>query len=144
MLDRDRLANHLQAFPRTTIPQRALRPAAVLIPLYHRDGQDFLLFTERTAHLDHHAGEISFPGGGRDADDSSLKTTALRETEEELGIPRTQVSVLGRLDVRWHEAVRNRNAKGPGIRWLDRCFWTPVHGVSGRHDHVLGKQGISR
>ena len=67
MLDRFRLASLLQAFPRQTIPPGALRAAAVLVPLFHRDDRDFLLFTKRTAHLEHHAGEISFPGGGFDA-----------------------------------------------------------------------------
>jgi len=98
MLDRNRLASHLQAFPRQTIPLGSLRPAAVLLPLYQRGGSDFLLFTERTAHLEHHAGEISFPGGGRDAEDADLAATALRETEEEIGIAQAQIDVLGRLD----------------------------------------------
>lgn len=98
MLDRNRLAGHLQAFPKQTIPLAKLRPAAVLVPLYQRCGRDYLLFTERTAHLVHHAGEISFPGGGHDAGDHDLCITALRETEEELGIPRAQIEILGRLD----------------------------------------------
>jgi len=98
MLDRKRLASHFQAFPRQTIPVGSLRPAAVLVPLFNRNGDDHLLFTERAAHLEHHAGEISFPGGGHDAKDQSLTVTALRETEEELGILRSQVDVLGRLD----------------------------------------------
>ena len=98
MLDRNRLSSHLQIFPRQTIPLGTLRPAAVLVPLFHRNGDDYLLFIERTAHLEHHAGEISFPGGGHDAKDDDLTVTALRETEEELGIPMSQVDVLGRLD----------------------------------------------
>ncbi len=98
MLDRCRLARHLQAFPKQTIPVDSLRPAAVLVPLYQRDGRDYLLFTERTAHLEHHAGEISFPGGGYDSDDKDLHVTALRETEEELGIQRAHIEIIGRLD----------------------------------------------
>ncbi len=98
ILDRRRLANHLQAFPKQTLPLASLRPAAVLIPLYQRNGRDYLLFTERTTHLEHHAGEISFPGGGYDHADTDLTATALRETEEELGIVRSQVQILGRLD----------------------------------------------
>jgi len=98
MLDRDRLTSHLQIFPRRTIPLDSLRPAAVLLPLYQRDTRDYLLFTERTAHLEHHAGEISFPGGGQDVGDANLSATALRETEEELGITRAHIKVLGRLD----------------------------------------------
>ena len=98
MLDRNRLVRQLQVFPRQTIPLGSLRPAAVLVPLFQRNGNDHLLFTERTAHLEHHAGEISFPGGGHDAGDNDLTVTALRETEEELGIPMSQVDLLGRLD----------------------------------------------
>ena len=98
MLDRKRLSSHLKTFPKQTIPLGSLRPAAVLLPLYQRGGRDYLLFTERTAHLEHHAGEISFPGGGQDAGDTDLSCTALRETEEELGIPATEVGILGRLD----------------------------------------------
>ena len=98
MIDRHRLARHLEDFPRHTIPVGTLRPAAVLVPLFERQGQDYLLFTERTAHLAHHAGEISFPGGGQDPGDADLTATALRETEEELGIPCHAVTLLGRLD----------------------------------------------
>ena len=98
MIDRTWLSGQLRHFPQQTIPTTDLRPAAVLVPLFARDGQDRLLFTERTDHLHHHGGEISFPGGGQDAGDADLLTTALRETEEELGIPMQQVEVLGRLD----------------------------------------------
>lgn len=98
MLDRSRLASHLQAFPRKTIAVGDLRPAAVLLPLFQRNNEDHLLFTERTAHLEHHAGEISFPGGRYDDRDNDLVETALRESEEELGIVRSDVEVLGRLD----------------------------------------------
>jgi 8-oxo-dGTP pyrophosphatase MutT (NUDIX family) len=98
MLDRFRLASLLQAFPRQTIPPGELRAAAVLVPLFERGDRDFLLFTERTAHLEHHAGEIAFPGGGFDDGDVDLSATALRETEEELGITRSRIELLGRLD----------------------------------------------
>ena len=57
-----------------------------------------LLLTKRTAHLRHHPGQISLPGGSYDEADITLATTALRETEEELGIDRSQVRMLGELD----------------------------------------------
>jgi 8-oxo-dGTP pyrophosphatase MutT (NUDIX family) len=98
MLDRNRVASVLKVFPRHTIPTGSLRPAAVLIPLFQHGNCDYLLFTERTAHLEHHAGEISFPGGGQEPGDADLGVTALRETEEELGIARTKIEMLGRLD----------------------------------------------
>jgi 8-oxo-dGTP pyrophosphatase MutT (NUDIX family) len=71
--------------------------AAVLVPLIDRSGQVQVLFTQRTAHLDDHAGQISFPGGRVEAGDASREQTALRETEEEIGLASGLVAVLGRL-----------------------------------------------
>lgn len=90
----DRLARHRPAH----IPQQGLRPAAVLLPLYLRDGEETIFFTRRTDHLEHHSGEISFPGGAWQEDDGDLRITALRETEEEMGIAPADVTLLGRLD----------------------------------------------
>lgn len=71
--------------------------AAVLVPLVmHPDGPTLLL-TQRTAHLTQHAGQISFPGGRVEQDDVSLQATALRETQEEIGVPASAVEVLGTL-----------------------------------------------
>ncbi len=71
--------------------------AAVLVPIVNRAGRAHLLLTQRTAHLDDHAGQISFPGGRVEAGDASREETALRETEEEIGLPRGAVALLGRL-----------------------------------------------
>lgn len=79
-------------------PMRPLKPAAVLVPLVDRADGFTVLFTRRTAHLAHHAGQISFPGGHIEADDGSAETTALRETEEEVGLHRSSVAVIGHLD----------------------------------------------
>jgi 8-oxo-dGTP pyrophosphatase MutT (NUDIX family) len=73
--------------------------AAVLVPLVNRPGRVHLLLTQRTPHLDDHAGQISFPGGRVEADDASREETALRETEEEIGLERGTVALLGRLPV---------------------------------------------
>ena len=85
-----------------TPPSAALRPAAVLVPLIdHPPGTDGMtvLLTQRTAHLTAHAGQISFPGGRIEEDDPDRgSSAALRETEEEVGLPRDRVSVIGRLD----------------------------------------------
>lgn len=84
--------------PGTTAPSAALRPAAVLVPLVdHAHGMAVLL-TQRTAHLSAHAGQISFPGGRIEKDDPDAVAAALRETEEEVGLARDRVSVIGRLD----------------------------------------------
>ncbi len=75
----------------------ALRPAGVLIPLYVRERALWTLFTKRTDLVEHHKGQISFPGGGKDASDATLWDTALRETEEEIAVPRGSVRLLGAL-----------------------------------------------
>ena len=71
--------------------------AAVLVPLVDRGGAIKVLFTQRTAHLSDHAGQISFPGGRVEAADASREETALRETEEEIGLPRARIALIGRL-----------------------------------------------
>lgn len=74
------------------------RPAAVLIPLYVADGAWHVLYTQRTDHLPSHKGQVAFPGGRVDATDHDRVDTALREAEEELGLRREHVRVLGQLD----------------------------------------------
>ena len=71
--------------------------AAVLVPLYVRDGELHAVFTKRREDLRRHAGEISFPGGRRDHPDEQLATTALREAEEEIGLAPETVDLLGTL-----------------------------------------------
>lgn len=84
--------------PGMTPPSTALRPAAVLVPLIdHADGMSVLL-TQRTPHLSAHAGQISFPGGRIEESDADAIEAALRETEEEVGLTRDHVRVIGRLD----------------------------------------------
>ena len=78
--------------------RRPLTPAAVLVPVIDRGPAMTVLFTRRTDHLPDHAGQISFPGGRIEADDASAEAAALRETEEEIGLDRRHVDVLGRLD----------------------------------------------
>jgi 8-oxo-dGTP pyrophosphatase MutT (NUDIX family) len=84
--------------PAVTPPNTALRPAAVLVPLIDHAGGMSVLLTQRTAHLSAHAGQISFPGGRIEEADADAVAAALRETEEEIGLPRDRVSVIGRLD----------------------------------------------
>jgi 8-oxo-dGTP pyrophosphatase MutT (NUDIX family) len=71
--------------------------AAVLVPLFVRDGALHAVLTRRRDDLRRHAGEISFPGGRQDEDDSDLRLTALREAEEEIGLPPEAVEVVGGL-----------------------------------------------
>ena len=74
-----------------------LRPAAVLVPVISRGGDLSVLFTRRTDHLYDHAGQISFPGGRAEPHEASPAQTALRETEEEIGLVADRVEVLGSL-----------------------------------------------
>jgi 8-oxo-dGTP pyrophosphatase MutT (NUDIX family) len=76
---------------------REIRPAAVLVPVVSRAGELTVLFTKRTAHLQDHAGQISFPGGRAEPGDTSPGDTALRETSEEIGLAPDRVEILGRL-----------------------------------------------
>lgn len=73
------------------------RQAGVLLLLYPVRGHLHLVFTVRTPHLDYHAGQVSFPGGGWEDGDASLMETALRETREELGISSEEIEELGPL-----------------------------------------------
>ena len=77
--------------------QRVPVPASVLMPLVVRENQISLLLTQRTAHLHDHAGQISLPGGRVDSDDYDAVATALRETEEEIGLSRRHIEVIGTL-----------------------------------------------
>ncbi len=73
-------------------------PSAVLIPVFLKNSEYHILFTKRTENLNHHRGEISFPGGVRHPEDEDSLRTALRETWEEVGILPGDVEILGVLD----------------------------------------------
>jgi 8-oxo-dGTP pyrophosphatase MutT (NUDIX family) len=87
----------------TLPPGRTLRPAAVLVPVWlHPDGARLIL-TKRASHLKHHPGQIAFPGGKVDDSDDGVIATALREAQEEIGLPPTGVEIAGTLPQ--HETV---------------------------------------
>lgn len=83
--------------PHDLAPNR-YRRAAVLVPIFEIRGTPHLLLTKRTEAVEHHKGQISFPGGGEEPGDDDLLATALRESHEELGLPPASVEVWGRLD----------------------------------------------
>ncbi len=95
----DRLRAHLHDVPSKSIeaPGLQLREAAVLAPLFWRDGEPWAYLTMRPMTLRKHPGQIAFPGGSRDPADLTPLHTALRETHEELGIAPEDVEVLGLL-----------------------------------------------
>ena len=72
--------------------------AAVLLPIYYKQGQYYILFTKRTEQVKEHKAQISFPGGAYQAGDGTLVDTALRECAEEIGLLPSEVEVLGELD----------------------------------------------
>jgi 8-oxo-dGTP pyrophosphatase MutT (NUDIX family) len=76
-----------------------LVPAAVLVPIVERQGGLTILLTQRTDHLSAHAGQISFPGGRMEDIDASVEDAALRETEEEVGLRRQHIELVGQLDL---------------------------------------------
>jgi 8-oxo-dGTP pyrophosphatase MutT (NUDIX family) len=78
---------------------REERPlAAVLIPIYMLRDEFHIILTKRTDRVEHHKGEISFPGGARDPGDGDLTATALRESDEEIGLRPEHVEIVGRVD----------------------------------------------
>jgi 8-oxo-dGTP pyrophosphatase MutT (NUDIX family) len=75
-----------------------LKHAGVLMPLLVENGELKILFTKRTHTLEHHKGQICFPGGSVDEEDASIEETVLREAYEEIGLQREDVEILGRID----------------------------------------------
>ena len=73
-------------------------PSAVLLPIYYKQGEYYILFTKRTEKVKDHKGQISFPGGAYEKRDGTLVNTALRECAEEIGLMAEAVEVLGELD----------------------------------------------
>ncbi len=131
VLDRARIAALLRLPPPPPDPRdlhvgsiaagTRVKDAAVLVPMVARGGQLNLLFTQRTEHLAAHAGQISFPGGGVEAADASRIDTALRETEEEIGLARQRVQVLGALP-NYELATGFRIT--PVVGWIEAPFDT--------------------
>ncbi len=98
---REHLRDVLAAYEPGRSDRHDAKPAAVLLLLYERDDGIHLLFQERSHQVEHHKGQISFPGGARDEGDEDAAFTALRETHEEVGVLPTDVDLLGELDEIW-------------------------------------------
>ena len=138
-------------------PQDNLTPAAVLVPLVDRPSGLTILLTQRTAHLNDHAGQISFPGGRVEPDDPSHQAAALREAEEEVGLPPSHVEVIGTLD---YYIVRSGYRVTPVVGFVNppfevkpdpfevaEVFEVPLSFVINTDNHVMESrtdQGVER
>jgi 8-oxo-dGTP pyrophosphatase MutT (NUDIX family) len=101
MMDDARLGairEKLNSYSPAYLDEPHLPRAAVLLPLYDHRGETHVLFTVRSELVEHHKGQISFPGGAADATDPDLRHTAVRETWEEIGVSMDDVEVIGQLD----------------------------------------------
>ena len=92
------LQNRLERRGRLIDSDQTAKRAAVLVPFFEHEAEYHLLFTLRTSNLPTHKGDVSFPGGRYHADDVSLLHTALRESEEEVGLKQADVQIIGPLD----------------------------------------------
>ncbi len=123
------------------------RPAAVLIPLVEQKNGLEVLFTQRAKHLKHHPGQISFPGGKQEPDDISLMHTALRETQEEIGIAASKVDIIGQLPlfrtVSRYEVVPYIGFVEPDITLqidaneVDNVFHVPLTFLMDQDNHLI-------
>jgi len=95
---KEKLRQFLASRPKARLSSRGLTEAAVLVPIFCKDGEYHILFTQRSDQVQHHKGQISFPGGARSEVDASLLDTALRESWEEIGVAAKDVEILGELD----------------------------------------------
>ncbi len=94
----DALSVELAKRPRVTLGESRGKKSAVLMPMFELDGEVHILLLRRAEGMRRHGGQIAFPGGRKDPEDASLADTALREAEEEVGLARAEVQLLGALD----------------------------------------------
>ena len=92
------ICERLAGYQRRSIGKSPLTKSAVLVPIVKRENGLELLFTKRSDTVEHHKGQISFPGGATDATDLSPADTALRETFEEIGLERSAITIIGVMD----------------------------------------------
>ena len=104
MINPGQLKQDLKALLSQRVPKRiegrgdTYTQASVLLPLFIKDGHYWLLLMRRASTVEHHKGEVSFPGGVVDKKDFDLESTAKRETFEEIGVRKEDITILGQLD----------------------------------------------
>jgi 8-oxo-dGTP pyrophosphatase MutT (NUDIX family) len=97
----DEIQRCLERYSPKTVEKQGFTEASVLILLVPQDDSLHLLFTVRTEDVEHHKGQVSFPGGAREPVDQNYISTALRESFEELSLPPELVSILGKINDMW-------------------------------------------
>jgi 8-oxo-dGTP pyrophosphatase MutT (NUDIX family) len=123
------LKSRLGSRTRKSIQDNNLKQAAVLLPLFTMNGAYHVLFIKRSRKVEHHKGEISFPGGICEASDGAFERTALRETHEEIGIRPEDVRVLGLLDDMRTQSTQYRVTPVVGIIPYPYPFAPSAHEV---------------
>jgi len=91
----EQLRSFFKRHRRVELPDSGFTRAGVLVPIFEKDGEPHFLLTKRTEDVEHHKGQISFPGGAVDSGDRDIIATALRETTEEIGLNSDRVEVVG-------------------------------------------------
>jgi len=95
---KEKIREVLSKRKRNVLHGEDLISAAVLVPFFRKNGSYHILFTRRTEMVEHHKGQISFPGGMREEQDRDLKMTVLREVFEEIGLEKENVDLVGEID----------------------------------------------
>jgi 8-oxo-dGTP pyrophosphatase MutT (NUDIX family) len=111
------LALAISTRKRNVIPEGRGKKSAVLMPMFERDGEAHVVLLRRSENLRRHGGQVAFPGGRYEPEDASLEITALREAEEEIGLARADVRVIGALDDLY---TFTGYVITPYAAWLDR------------------------
>jgi 8-oxo-dGTP pyrophosphatase MutT (NUDIX family) len=97
-MELDRAQHLIQSYGPRRVDDSSLKRAAVLVPFVIKHGEIHVVYTRRTDDVEHHKGQVSFPGGMKDRTDPDLRATALRETWEEIGVDPQAVTLWGGLD----------------------------------------------
>jgi 8-oxo-dGTP pyrophosphatase MutT (NUDIX family) len=101
MVTIETIRRFLETYVPKSLDDRTLTRAGILMPFVGFPENPLLLLTKRTDRVEHHKGQVSFPGGAVDGTDVDIVATALRESQEEIGLPSSVVEVLGQFDDFW-------------------------------------------
>jgi 8-oxo-dGTP pyrophosphatase MutT (NUDIX family) len=98
MIDLELIKRKIKNYSPLKLEDDESAKGAVIVPIYYKENELFMLFTKRTEELSSHKGQISFPGGKQDTNDKTLFDCALRETNEEIGLEENFIELFGEID----------------------------------------------